>query len=104
MKKYREPIKRSIRTLYKRSAKDSGGNEWVCTHCGLTFDNPSLLNLHTLTHAAEDVGLGERQLNTLEGVEAEASYNPETDINDGQSMLREYLSREWFSTFSLPQS
>ena len=31
----------------------------MCIHCDLTFDNPSLLNLHTLTHAAEDVGLEE---------------------------------------------
>lgn len=31
-------------------------NEWICTHCDLTFDNANLLNLHTLTHAAEDVG------------------------------------------------
>lgn len=56
MKKYKEPIKRSIKTLYKKT-RESGVNEWVCTHCSLTFDNPSLLNLHTLTHAAENVGL-----------------------------------------------
>lgn len=31
------------------------GSEWLCTHCNLTFDNPSVLNLHTLTHAAEDL-------------------------------------------------
>ena len=60
MKKYtRDSLKRPIRTLYKRKGKESGGNEWVCIHCDLTFDNPSLLNLHTLTHAAEDVGLEE---------------------------------------------
>ncbi|ELU00380.1 hypothetical protein CAPTEDRAFT_221119 [Capitella teleta] len=83
MKKYREPIKRSIKTLYKRSAKDSGGNEWVCTHCDLTFDNPSLLNLHTLTHAAEDVGMDERKLTgPLDGVEVDGNYTTETDIND----------------------
>lgn len=58
MKKYREPIKRSIKTLF-RQRKGAGPNEWVCTHCGLNFDNSSLLNLHTLTHAAEDVGLDE---------------------------------------------
>jgi len=28
---------------------------WLCTHCNLTFDNPSVLNLHTLTHAAQDL-------------------------------------------------
>jgi hypothetical protein len=27
--------------------------------CDLTFDNSNLLNLHTLTHAAEDVGFDE---------------------------------------------
>lgn len=52
-------MKRSIKSLYKKKGKESGGNEWVCTHCDLTFDNASLLNLHTLTHAAEDVGLDE---------------------------------------------
>lgn len=31
----------------------------MCTHCELTFDNSSLLNLHTLTHAAEDLGMDE---------------------------------------------
>lgn len=50
-------IKRTLKSLYKRKGKETGGNEWVCTHCDLTFDNSSLLNLHTLTHAAEDVGL-----------------------------------------------
>jgi len=57
IRKYREPIKRSLMTLYKKQGKDSGGNEWVCTNCDLTFDNPSLLNLHTLTHAAEDLAM-----------------------------------------------
>ena len=56
-KKYhRDTIKKSIKSLYKRKGKETGGQEWVCTHCDLTFDNPSLLNLHTLTHAAEDIG------------------------------------------------
>lgn len=39
--------------------KKKQGAEWVCTHCGLTFDNSSVLNLHTLTHAAEDVAFNE---------------------------------------------
>ena len=56
-------MKRSILSLYKRKGKETGGNEWVCTHCELTFDNSSLLNLHTLTHAAEDVGLDEQVQN-----------------------------------------
>ena len=56
-KKYhQETIKKSIKSLYKKKGKESGGQEWVCTNCDLTFDNASLLNLHTLTHAAEDIG------------------------------------------------
>ena len=43
----------------------------MCTHCGLTFDNASLLNLHTLTHAAEDVGMDEiRKLAAPQAVES----------------------------------
>lgn len=45
--------------MYRKKGKESGGNEWVCVHCDLTFDNSNLLNLHTLTHAAEDVGFDE---------------------------------------------
>ena len=54
-----EAVKRPIKSLYKKKGGSSGINEWVCTHCDLTFDNSNLLNLHTLTHAAEDVGLDE---------------------------------------------
>ncbi|XP_071095824.1 PR domain zinc finger protein 10-like [Haliotis cracherodii] len=64
LKKYQrrphtEKIRQTIKSLYKKKGKDTGGNEWVCMHCDLTFDNSNLLNLHTLTHAAEDVGLDE---------------------------------------------
>lgn len=52
-------VKRSIKSLYKKKGKSSGESEWVCTHCDLTFEDLNLLNLHTLTHAAEDVGLEE---------------------------------------------
>ncbi|RUS68376.1 hypothetical protein EGW08_023862, partial [Elysia chlorotica] len=48
-----------MKGMYRRRGNQSGGNEWMCTHCGLTFDNASLLNLHTLTHAAEDIGMEE---------------------------------------------
>ncbi|CAL1545396.1 unnamed protein product [Lymnaea stagnalis] len=48
-----------MKSMYKRQGKVSGGSEWMCTHCDLTFDNASLLNLHTLTHAAEDLGMDE---------------------------------------------
>lgn len=51
--------RRTLKSLYRKKGKETGGNEWVCTHCDLTFDNSNLLNLHTLTHAAEDVGLDE---------------------------------------------
>ncbi|XP_054720024.1 PR domain zinc finger protein 10-like isoform X2 [Uloborus diversus] len=44
-----------MKSLFKKKQ----GTEWVCTHCGLTFDNSSVLNLHTLTHAAEDVAFNE---------------------------------------------
>ncbi|OWF49618.1 PR domain zinc finger protein 10-like isoform X1 [Mizuhopecten yessoensis] len=64
LKKYQrrhdpEAIRRTIQSLYRKKGKESGGQEWVCVHCDLTFDNSNLLNLHTLTHAAEDVGLDE---------------------------------------------
>lgn len=53
-------MRQTIKSLYKRKGQgEGGGQEWVCTHCNLTFDNSKLLNLHTLTHAAEDVGLDE---------------------------------------------
>ena len=53
-------MRQTIKSLYRRRGRGAGGlQEWVCTHCNLTFDNPSVLNLHTLTHAAEDVGLQE---------------------------------------------
>ena len=51
---------KSIRSMYqKKRGRDGVKEEWMCTHCDLTFDTSSLLNLHTLTHAAEDVGLEE---------------------------------------------
>ena len=55
-----ERVRQTIKSLYRRRGRGVGGlQEWVCTHCNLTFDNPNVLNLHTLTHAAEDVGLEE---------------------------------------------
>lgn len=64
MKKYKkrqcsEKTLISMKSMYKKQGKVSGGSEWMCTHCDLTFDNASLLNLHTLTHAAEDLGMDE---------------------------------------------
>ncbi|GFO33663.1 PR domain Zinc finger protein 10-like [Plakobranchus ocellatus] len=54
-----DKVPQTMKGMYHRRGNLSGGNEWMCTHCGLTFDNASLLNLHTLTHAAEDVGMDE---------------------------------------------
>ncbi|XP_014677579.1 PREDICTED: PR domain zinc finger protein 10-like [Priapulus caudatus] len=49
-------------TLYKQQLdSETGGSEWVCTHCFLVFNNFNMLNLHTLTHAAEDVRMQEAQ-------------------------------------------
>ena len=42
--------------MYRKTGKDADSNEWTCVSCDLTFDNASVLNLHTLTHAAENVG------------------------------------------------
>ncbi|XP_052061539.1 PR domain zinc finger protein 10-like isoform X1 [Mytilus californianus] len=64
LKKYQkrhdsEAIRRTIQSMYRRKGKECGGNEWLCVHCDLTFDNSNLLNLHTLTHAADEVGFDE---------------------------------------------
>ena len=32
-----------------------GNNEWLCSHCSLTFTSASVLNLHTLAHAADNL-------------------------------------------------
>lgn len=51
------PAPKPAKSLFKKKQ----GAEWMCTHCGLTFDNSNVLNLHTLTHAAEDVAFNEEQ-------------------------------------------
>ncbi|XP_012943372.1 PR domain zinc finger protein 10 [Aplysia californica] len=77
LKKYKkrpcpDKILQNMKGMYKRQGKVSGGNEWVCTHCHLTFDNGSLLNMHTLTHAAEDLGMDEVQkMSAIEGGKVE---------------------------------
>ena len=48
--------------LHRRLARgmaSSGVDDLACTHCDLTFESQVMLNLHTLTHAAEDAGFGE---------------------------------------------
>ncbi|ESO93852.1 hypothetical protein LOTGIDRAFT_104847, partial [Lottia gigantea] len=86
-----EKIRRTIQSMYKRKGKETGGNEWVCMHCDLTFDNSSLLNLHTLTHAAEDVGLEEIQ--KLSSVAASiTSENGEPSSDNGVVALNTILA------------
>ena len=102
-------MKRPIRTLYKRKGKESGGNEWVCIHCDLTFDNPSLLNLHTLTHAAEDVGLEEiRRLAgeiTENGTAANGEVNPVNSETTGKDMtLSTLFHMSFLGHYRLPMA
>ena len=48
MKKYKEPIKRSIRMLTNKS---KGGTIGICcSQCELVFENRELLDLHSYTH------------------------------------------------------
>ena len=76
----RDTVKKSIKSLYKKKGKASGGQEWVCLHCDLTFDNASMLNLHTLTHAAEDIGLQEIQKRTPDSAMADLLGNGDEGI------------------------
>ena len=58
LKKYhkRTDGKKSAQSMYRKTGDNENKNEWTCVSCDLTFDNASVLNLHTLTHAAENVG------------------------------------------------
>ncbi|KAG8226515.1 hypothetical protein J437_LFUL006905 [Ladona fulva] len=38
-----------------KSNSKGAASEWLCVHCSLSFDSPSLLSLHTLAHAAENL-------------------------------------------------
>ncbi|XP_046388967.1 PR domain zinc finger protein 10-like isoform X2 [Ischnura elegans] len=38
-----------------KSGSERTPNEWLCIHCSLSFDSPSVLSLHTLEHAAENL-------------------------------------------------
>ena len=54
---------------------------WKCKSCTLSFDNANLLNLHTLAHAAEDVGLEEvRRFAEISAFPGTDFFNP-PDIN-----------------------
>lgn len=60
MKKYADPIKRSIRVLSKQRTMASLGlctksEDLKCANCPLTFDNASVLNIHMLAHTAENL-------------------------------------------------
>ncbi|CAG2064133.1 unnamed protein product, partial [Timema podura] len=52
-KLYMDISPKSGNSLFKRRVNSC--SEWICTHCSLTFDNPSILNLHTLAHAAKNL-------------------------------------------------
>jgi hypothetical protein len=41
--------------IYMCSLYFRPGNEWLCSHCSLTFTSASVLNLHTLAHAADNL-------------------------------------------------
>ena len=67
-------------------------------HCDLTFDNSNLLNLHTLTHAAEDVALDEIKkfavdVNVVENSDPNAA-NGENRMENGENLvsLETYLA------------
>nr|CEP16114.1 PRDM10/15 [Platynereis dumerilii] len=112
-KKYhRDTIKKSIKSLYKRKGKETGGQEWVCTHCDLTFDNPSLLNLHTLTHAAEDIGMDEIQrlttdsglinMNDPSSLQIISSLGSEVNQSTSSDALNNYISLSHAEDLSCP--
>ncbi|XP_070202868.1 PR domain zinc finger protein 10-like isoform X2 [Littorina saxatilis] len=97
LKKYQkrggsERLRQTIKSLYRRRGRGVGGlQEWVCTHCNLTFDNPSVLNLHTLTHAAEDVGLDEVQ--KLAGGNSGEAGEPGANGNGASEFAGEEISQ-----------
>ena len=96
--RYKNESGRPMTSLFKKRETE-GENEWVCTHCDLTFDNSSLLNLHTLTHAAEDVGLDEianqitgQLANQIAGQLTDTNSNGDTNlslVDDAESLTTE---------------
>ncbi|KAH9504326.1 PR domain zinc finger protein 10 [Bulinus truncatus] len=83
----------TVKGMYKRQGKVSGGSEWMCTHCDLTFDNSSLLNLHTLTHAAEDLGMEEfKKLTAEQGTDTVANAAEGTNDQENASGLANIMT------------
>ncbi|KAI8775497.1 PR domain zinc finger protein 10 [Biomphalaria glabrata] len=83
----------TVKGMYKHQGKVSGGSEWMCTHCDLTFDNSSLLNLHTLTHAAEDLGMEEfKKLAAEQGTETGVNVSDGTGDQDNASGLANIMA------------
>ncbi|GFY71682.1 PR domain zinc finger protein 10 [Trichonephila inaurata madagascariensis] len=74
-------LMKPVKTLFKKKQ----GAEWVCIHCSLTFDNSNVLNLHTLTHAAENVAFSEEHqflessIGTEDGFEGSDESNKDTE-------------------------
>ncbi|KAF4521285.1 hypothetical protein B566_EDAN002289 [Ephemera danica] len=66
--------------------KNSGEEgTWLCAHCHLTFDTASMLNLHTLAHAAEDL---EEQ--NMEDDEEDLDSSAEHTSTHGKVLLRKF--------------
>lgn len=49
--------------LMKNGSAGITSREWLCIHCNLSFDSPSVLSLHTLAHAAENLEVDETESN-----------------------------------------
>ena len=84
-------MRQTFKSLYRRRGRGAGGlQEWVCRDCNLTFDNPNVLNIHTLTHAAVDVGLEE--IRRLAG-----EPSPKQDSGEGISggVLAQFAGIGW---------
>ncbi|KAJ9585314.1 hypothetical protein L9F63_002899, partial [Diploptera punctata] len=48
-------MKLSMNSVLKKKPSGLVNNEWLCSHCSLTFTSASVLNLHTLAHAADNL-------------------------------------------------
>ena len=82
-------MRKSVQSMYRKT-EETGDNKWTCNTCDLTFDTPNLLNLHTLTHAAENVGLEEVQKLSYQI----QTNGEETYANEGESQVSEGTSEE----------
>ncbi|GIX76994.1 PR domain zinc finger protein 10 [Caerostris darwini] len=92
----KKQLVKPVKTLFKKKQ----GAEWVCIHCGLTFDNSRVLNLHTLTHAAENVEYSEEH-QYLESTVVEEGFEASNESKLGSEEIhkcpectQEFLSRK----------